>query len=150
MLSWEASQIGATTQQPYSFSNKVHTTSQILLVPVFHKSDLPFACDFFSTSTCTQGWWSCHNHPRSDGAGGGCADLIGLDVTRGSWRTQKEKKLNTIQRTNLWCSWCSSMRKPHLRSLSETWCWTISYLVPPLGCWARGSAAHHLSGRTAG
>lgn len=26
------------------------------LVPVFHKSDLPFACDFFSASASTQGW----------------------------------------------------------------------------------------------
>ena len=54
-------------------------------IPVFHEPDFPFACDLLSASTWAQCRWSCHDDPGSDGAGGCCADLIGLDVTRGSW-----------------------------------------------------------------
>lgn len=63
-----------------------------LAIPVFHQSDLPFACDFLSGSWSADCGWSCHDHPRSDGAGGGCADLIGLDITRSSWWTKIDKQ----------------------------------------------------------
>jgi len=61
-------------------------------IPVFHKSDLPFARDRLGASSSgAQCGRSCHDDPGSDGVGGGCTDLIGLDVTGGGWRAERDK-----------------------------------------------------------
>lgn len=63
-----------------------HTQTQIpsLSVPVFHEANFPFAGDLLCGTLCGEGWGRGHDHPRGDGAGRGCSDLISLDVTRGS------------------------------------------------------------------
>lgn len=64
-------------------SGLTHGLQTLTHTPVFHKSDLPFARDLLGAAACADRRGGCHDHPGSDGAGGGCADLIRLDVTRG-------------------------------------------------------------------
>ena len=57
-----------------------------LFIPVLHEADFPFAGDLLCGALDREGGGWGHDHSRGDGAGGGCSDLIGLDVTWGSWK----------------------------------------------------------------
>lgn len=55
-----------------------------LFIPVLHEADFPFTGDLLGSALGGQSGGRGHDHPRGNGAGRGCSDLIRLDVPGGS------------------------------------------------------------------
>lgn len=70
------------------------------LLPVLHEADLPFSGDLFCRALGGEGGGGRHYYTGGYGAGRGCSDLIGLDITRGSYRTKAAQNLTQILPVN--------------------------------------------------
>lgn len=65
-------------------------------VPVLHEADFPLACGLLSTSLAWQGGGGRHDHTWSNSACGGGTDLIGLNISRGSWKGDEKTNKQPI------------------------------------------------------
>lgn len=68
-------------RQRHYKTNKHKNTQSSFFIPVLHEADLAFSGDLLSGALGRKSRGRGHDYPGSNGAGRGCSDLIGLNVT---------------------------------------------------------------------